>query len=155
MPVVVSAEPADTTTPSESTSASPVSPAWPLPALPPFAFRSAGTGRVVAIRDDNPFPGSRSDWDWIFDKESQSHWQWFKRNGFSLHRTNDDYWKLLIPGVGEAPVYSFLFLVSLFADRHRPDQFSASGPRPAALPVAPDGASRRGARDRSVCLPLR
>jgi hypothetical protein len=86
-----------------------------LPVLPPFAFRSAGTGRVVTIRNDNPFPGTRSDWDWIFDKESQSHWQWFQRNGFSLHRTNPDYWKLLIPGVGEAPVYSFLFLVSLFA----------------------------------------
>jgi hypothetical protein len=113
--VDISAEPADSTTPSKSTLASPIPLAWPLPALPPFAYRAAGTGRVVAIGIENPFPGSRSDWDWIFDKESQSHWQWYKRNGFSLHRTNDDYWKLLIPGVGEAPVYSFLFLVSLFA----------------------------------------
>ncbi len=119
MPVATEIESAEATVPSSSLSPSEVLEAdrltWPAPVLPPFVFRSVAAGRIVAIRDDNPFPGTRSDWDWIFDKESQSHWQWFKRSGFSLHRANPDYWKLLIPGVGEAPVYSFLFLVSLFA----------------------------------------
>jgi hypothetical protein len=46
---------------------------------------------------------------------SESHWQSFKRTGFSQQRTNPDYWKLLIPGVGEAPVISYLLFVSLFA----------------------------------------
>jgi hypothetical protein len=72
-------------------------------------------GRVVAIASDAPFPGRRWDWDWIFTDVNESHWQSFKRNGISQQRTNRDYWKLLIPGVGEAPVMSYMLLVSLFA----------------------------------------
>jgi hypothetical protein len=56
-----------------------------------------------------------SDWVWMFNATPEAHWRWFRRNGFSLRRANDDYWELLIPGVGEAPVWSFLLLVSLFA----------------------------------------
>ena len=81
-----------------------------------FLWRAAGQGCVVAIADDSqPFPGNEADWNWIFSTVPDNHWRWAQRNGFSLHRENDDYWKLLIPGVGEAPVWSFLVLVSLFA----------------------------------------
>ena len=82
---------------------------------PPFVFRRAGTGCVVAIASDQPFPGKTKDWAWLLNAVPDSHWKWFRREGFSLHRANDDYWKCLIPGVGEAPVVSFLLLVSLFA----------------------------------------
>jgi hypothetical protein len=82
---------------------------------PPFVLRPAHLGCVVAIGSDNPFPGQEKDWIWIFNSVSDSHWRWYQRNGFSLHRMNDDYWMFLIPGVGEAPVVSFLLLVSLFA----------------------------------------
>jgi hypothetical protein len=82
---------------------------------PPFAFRPASLGCVVAVAAHQPFPGNRAQWSWIFNEAGESHWQWFKRNGFSMQRTNSDFWKLLIPGVGQAPVWSYLLLVSLFA----------------------------------------
>ncbi|HMC10339.1 MAG TPA: hypothetical protein VKH44_03580, partial [Pirellulaceae bacterium] len=104
-----------TTARSAPEATNPNRPTWPLPVVPPFVSRPSGTGCVVAIASDNPFPGVRSDWDWILADVSQSHWQSFKRTGFSQQRTNPDYWKLLIPGVGEAPVISYLLLVSLFA----------------------------------------
>jgi hypothetical protein len=82
---------------------------------PPFVFRRAALGRVVAVASNQPFPGNKGDWSWIFNEAGDNHWQWFKRNGFSMQRTNNDFWKLLVPGVGQAPVWSYLFLVSLFA----------------------------------------
>jgi hypothetical protein len=87
----------------------------PAPETPPFAMRSIGLGRLVAIAADEPFPGDESDWVWIFNSVPRHHWMWYQRNGFSLYRKNDDYWTFLIPGVGEAPVLSFVLLVSLFA----------------------------------------
>jgi hypothetical protein len=89
--------------------------ASPSLSKPPFLKRSALLGCVVAIGSDNPFPGADKEWIWIFNSVNDTHWRWYQRNGFSLHRQNDDYWMLLIPGVGEAPVVSFLLLVTLFA----------------------------------------
>lgn len=85
------------------------------PKQPGFLYRRAGLGCVVAIAAEKPFPGQDTDWIWIFNSVPDNHWKWFRRSGYSLHRTNDDYWTFLIPGVGEAPVVSFLLLVSLFA----------------------------------------
>lgn len=82
---------------------------------PPFLLRPAGQGALVAIGAANPFPGNSGDWAWIFNSVDDNHWRWYQRHGFSLHRTNDGYWEFLIPGVGKAPVFPFLFLVSLFA----------------------------------------
>jgi hypothetical protein len=87
----------------------------PAPTQTPFAMREIGLGMIVATASDKPFPGNETDWIWIFNSVPRNHWMWYQRNGFSLHRTNDDYWTFLIPGVGEAPVVSFLLLVSLFA----------------------------------------
>jgi len=78
-------------------------------------MRRAGTGCIAAIGSDQPFPGDDRDWVWLFNAVPDNHWKWFRREGFSLTRTNEDYWNLLIPGVGDAPVWSFLVLVSLFA----------------------------------------
>jgi hypothetical protein len=85
------------------------------PAKAPFAIRPIGLGRIVAIASQKPFPGTDNDWIWVFNSVPRSHWMWYQRNGYSLHRSNSDYWTFLIPGVGEAPVVSFLLLVSLFA----------------------------------------
>ena len=85
------------------------------PTKPPFLRRSAGLGSVVAIASDQPFPGTDTDWIWIFNCVPSNQWSWYQRNGMSLYRKNDDYWEFLIPGVGQAPVISFLLLVTLFA----------------------------------------
>lgn len=103
-------DPAD---PANQSANSPPSSDWS--GTPPFVHRPAGLGRVVAIASENPFPGKQSDWAWLFNSVPENHWKWFRRTGFSLQRTNDDYWKFLIPGVGEAPVIPFMVLVSLFA----------------------------------------
>lgn len=87
----------------------------PSPPTPPFVVRDFRLGKVVAYAAEQPFPGEPNDWKWLFNHVPRNHWMWYQRNGFSLHRTNDDYWTFLIPGVGEAPVISFLLLVSLFA----------------------------------------
>jgi hypothetical protein len=80
----------------------------------PFLIHNVERGRVVALSTDNPFPGTRLDWSWVFNSLSQDDWMWYKRHGFSFHRDNDQYWNLLIPGVGDAPVNSFLVMISLF-----------------------------------------
>ena len=90
-------------------------PPLPAPKQTPFALRSIGLGKLVAIAADDPFPGDPTDWIWVFNCIPRNHWMWYERHGFSLHRENDDYWSFLIPGVGTAPVVSFLLLVSLFA----------------------------------------
>jgi hypothetical protein len=82
---------------------------------PPFVYRPAAMGCVVAIAAKQPFPGKPADWSWMFNAAGDQNWKRFKRAGFSSLRTNPDYWKLLIPGVGQAPVMSYLLLVSLFA----------------------------------------
>jgi len=95
-----------------------VRPAGDEPATrPPWHVRSrpAGLGRLVAVAHNDPLPGKVEDWSWLFNNVPDNHWKWFRRHGFSLHRENNDYWSFLIPGVGRAPVWSFLLLVSLFA----------------------------------------
>jgi hypothetical protein len=94
----------------------------PAPAQTPFAVRKFEFGRVVALAGGVPQgtnapngTNAEDDWKWILNSVPRNHWTWYQRNGFSMHRTNDDYWSFLIPGVGQAPVISFLLLVSLFA----------------------------------------
>lgn len=85
------------------------------PVETPFVGRPVGLGYVIAIAGENPFPGTRMDWTWLLNSVPGDHWMWFKRHGMSLHRTNDDFWNCLVPGVGMAPVVSFVLLISLFA----------------------------------------
>ena len=105
---------ANTDAPSNSQPAAPAK-AIANSGSPPFVLRSAGQGCVVAIASEDPFPGKEADWVWVLNSVHDRHWRWYQRAGFSMHRDNDDYWKFLIPGVGRAPVVSFLVLVSLFA----------------------------------------
>lgn len=79
-----------------------------------FVLRNVRQGEVVAMRVDDPFPGTPSDWAWLLNSLAPDGWMWYRRHGMSMHRENNDYWGLLIPGVGEAPVNSFLVLITLF-----------------------------------------
>lgn len=79
-----------------------------------FVLRDVRQGEVVAVRADNPFPGETADWAWLLNSLAPDGWMWYRRHGMSLHRENVEYWALLIPGVGKAPVNSFLVLISLF-----------------------------------------
>jgi hypothetical protein len=90
--------------------------AQPEPPSPaPFIYRRVGTGCLAAMSPANPFPGKPLDWNWFFKAIPENHWKWSKRTGLSLSRPNGDYWKMLVPGVGRAPVKSFIVLVSIFA----------------------------------------
>jgi hypothetical protein len=79
-----------------------------------FVIRDVRQGEVVAMRADNPFPGEPQDWAWMLNSLASDDWMWYRRHGLSMHRENPEYWNLLIPGVGEAPVNSFLVLITLF-----------------------------------------
>jgi hypothetical protein len=85
------------------------------PRTPPFLYRRAGAGCLLAISAENPFPGRSLDWNWIFRAIPENHWKWSRRTGVSFTHGNGDYWKFLVPGVGRAPVKTFLVLVSVFA----------------------------------------
>lgn len=80
----------------------------------PFVWRPVECGRVVAISAENPFPGNAADWAWLFNSLDERDWMWYRRHGFSNYRENEDFWALMVPGVGGAPVNSFLVLISLF-----------------------------------------
>jgi hypothetical protein len=84
------------------------------PATPNFVWRPVGLGRVVALAAENPFPGRPQDWGWLLNTIDSNDWMWYRRHGLSLNRRNLDYWNFLIPGVGLAPVNTFLVLISLF-----------------------------------------
>jgi hypothetical protein len=79
-----------------------------------FVWRGLDLGRVVAIAADDPFPGRPQQWGWILNSVDSRDWMWHRRHGLSLNRRNLDYWSFLIPGVGLAPVNTFLVLISLF-----------------------------------------
>jgi hypothetical protein len=80
----------------------------------PFLIRGVDHGHLVALADANPFPGKQQEWCWLLNTVNNQDWMWYQRHGMSLHRDNPQYWNLLIPGVGSAPVNSFIVLISLF-----------------------------------------
>ncbi len=81
---------------------------------PPFLLRPAGLGRLVAIpvelSGDKP---ATVDWTLILNATGSTHWRWISRNGIA-DSSNPWYWEFLIPGVGMAPVISFVVLITLF-----------------------------------------
>ncbi len=79
-----------------------------------FVTRDVNLGRVVAMRTNEPFrPGPYGN-SWLMNEIGDENWMWYRRHGMSLHRENKDYWNLMIPGVGSAPVTSYLVLITLF-----------------------------------------
>jgi hypothetical protein len=85
------------------------------PANPPFVHRALGQAQIVAVAAENPFPGTDYQWSWIFNALPSRNWLWYQRHGVSYQANNDHFWSFLIPGIGSAPVLTFLALISVFA----------------------------------------
>jgi hypothetical protein len=80
---------------------------------PPFAWRHCGLGAVVAYRSD-PFPGLPVEWNGLWNTLESRQFLWSRRHGMSHRQDNPDFWNFVIPGVGEAPVFSFMTMIALF-----------------------------------------
>ncbi|MEX1041075.1 MAG: hypothetical protein WDZ51_10610 [Pirellulaceae bacterium] len=74
---------------------------------------SLGFG-MVAVIPGSPFPGTPQSWEQLAAQIGSHRWAPFQRLGLSRGRINQGFWEFLIPGVGMAPVTSFLVLISLF-----------------------------------------
>lgn len=110
----------------------PVAPGMPVPAggkpsAPPVsgagwtdaegAIQSAGMGlgRIHAM-EFNPFGTTGESWAWFLQTEPEINRLFVKRFGTSpRERSQDDFYKFMIPGVGAAPVFMFLSLITLFS----------------------------------------
>ncbi len=79
-----------------------------------FRLRDHGLGTVVVIDAQDPFQQEPLFWHWVLRTLGTNRWLWQKRHGMSLQSNNDDFWQFLIPGVGAAPVKSFLATIALF-----------------------------------------
>jgi len=79
-----------------------------------FVWRGWGMGAVAAFSESNPFPGSAPKWHGVFNSIPSTYWMWYHRHGMSLRRTNMGVWNGWIPGIGKAPVVSFLGMITLF-----------------------------------------
>jgi hypothetical protein len=84
------------------------------PEQPPFVLRPLGQGMVVALAADDPFPGKKEEWNWLLQSVGQDRLFWEQRHGLSFARGNAEFWNLLIPGIGLAPVTEFCVLITLF-----------------------------------------
>ncbi len=95
----------------------PVSPkveASPPPDAKPFLYRAFRRGRVVAMRTGEPLAADRDESAWLLNELDSESWMWYQRHGLSWHRKNDDYWNWIVPGIGRAPVGTFLLLIAAF-----------------------------------------
>lgn len=92
----------------------PVEPPPEPPEHAHFVFREYDLGMIVALAPEDPFPGTKLDWQWVLATMGEDRSLWHDRHGLSMRERNDDYWNFLIPGVGLAPVTGFCVLISLF-----------------------------------------
>ena len=86
----------------------------PPPEQPHFASRSHEMGLIVAVRPEDPFPGTPSEWAWVLNSIGANRFLWAKRHGATVIGVNPDFLDFLIPGVGLAPVAAFRVLITLF-----------------------------------------
>jgi hypothetical protein len=82
--------------------------------LLPFTHRRHGFGLLVAYRSNNPFPGDMSDWQGLWNTIGAQQFLFANRIGVSHEKRNPDFWDFVIPGVGQAPVFSFMTMIALF-----------------------------------------
>lgn len=74
-----------------------------------------GTGMVLTLQQEDPFPGSFQLWKSVEKICSRPQLDWGSRNGIDVSRGHGNYWQWLIAAVGQPPVKSFVALNSLFA----------------------------------------
>lgn len=86
----------------------------PPPDAKPFVYRPFHRGRVVAMETDQPLAADRHEAAWLLNELDGKSWMWYQRHGMSWHRENLDYWNWIVPGIGRAPVGTFLLLITAF-----------------------------------------
>lgn len=84
------------------------------PNPPSFLAHSYGLGMVVAAAPADLFAEPAETWGWILNSLDSDRWAWYRRQGLSVQRDNDDFWNWLVPGVKLAPVTAFRVLITLF-----------------------------------------
>jgi hypothetical protein len=90
------------------------------PPQPPFRLRKAQLGLVLAFSGDRPLganPASIEDignWTWAMNSVGAHRMLGKRRHGASMTDDNPDFWELMIPGVGRAPVTAFRVLITVF-----------------------------------------
>lgn len=81
---------------------------------PQYLLREVGLGIVVAIDQTQPFPGKMEDWSWVFAEVGDNRLRPQARLGLARFGENPDFNAFLIRNVGQAPVWTFLTLITLF-----------------------------------------
>jgi len=83
-----------------------------------FVLRDFDTGMIVAVAEEELFeisnPQVTLGWAWLLNSIGSRRFLWYQRHGMSAIRENPNFWDLLIPGVGLAPVTGFRVLITLF-----------------------------------------
>src|SRR5690606_37874982 len=69
---------------------------------------------VVAIGNEDAFARSTDDWRWAINSTPTNHLSWTQKHGMSNADVNVPFWRHRIPGVGVAPVWTFLALITAF-----------------------------------------
>jgi hypothetical protein len=90
-----------------------------LKAHSPFQVRSRpfGMGHIILLADENPFPGATFRWAQLWHHFDRDKLNWAQRHGIWPEKniaTNLDFFRFLVPGIGQTPVISFLSLITLF-----------------------------------------
>lgn len=88
---------------------------FPSPEHPHFLLRELQMGLVVALQPEDPFPGTKEQWDAVLTAVGQDRYLWTRRHGLSMSEPNAEFWNFLIPGVGLVPAVQFGVLITLFA----------------------------------------
>ncbi len=110
---ITPAMPAADSTPSEA-SADEKTPPAPPEAEDMFRTRDWDMGRVIAVKTPDLQQIPSPQWSWLLEDLKNDRWRWYRRMGLSWHRDNTDFWDFMIPGVGSAPVYAFLTIITGF-----------------------------------------
>ncbi len=95
-----------------------------------FSHRFYHQGMIISFQDDDLFAirkvdkeefdargrvKATSEWNYVLNTITPQRYSWRQRHGVSPRTMSDDFLKFLIPGVQGVPVYSFLFLITIFA----------------------------------------
>lgn len=78
-----------------------------------FRFRDYGSGKIVGFGVDLSYV-TREQMGWMVGAIGHNQWRWYHRHGLSLRRENGGFWNFLVPGVGAAPVKTFIGIITCF-----------------------------------------
>ncbi|REK08936.1 MAG: hypothetical protein DWQ37_18900 [Planctomycetota bacterium] len=85
-----------------------------MPAEAPFAWNALLLGQVVALADDNPFPGDSLRWQWLITSVVPPRRLWTSRYGTVPDHGNFHFNEFLIADVGLPPIRAYQVLISVF-----------------------------------------